>query len=92
MLLKFLMNLNLLKVFLWTNRHICTSTCIDYHKLCEIHYVFQREYITKRHIITNSMHIGHTRYTSTLLNIKSQYAHDFSSLPRKTFVVFFRQW
>ena len=23
------------------------------------------------------MHIGHTRYTSTLLNIKIQYAHDF---------------
>jgi len=23
------------------------------------------------------MHIGHTRYTSTLLNMKIQYAHDF---------------
>jgi len=23
------------------------------------------------------MHIGQTRYTSTLLNIKIQYAHDF---------------
>jgi len=22
-------------------------TCIDYHKLCDIHHVFQREYITK---------------------------------------------
>jgi len=28
-------------------RHICTSKCIAYHKLCEIHHVFQREYITK---------------------------------------------
>jgi len=26
---------------------ICTSTCIVYHKLCEIHHVFQIEYITK---------------------------------------------
>jgi len=26
--------------------------------------------------MTNAMHIGHTRYTSTLLNIKIQYAHD----------------
>jgi len=30
-----------------------------------------------RHVITNSMHIDHTRYTSTLLNIKIQHAHDF---------------
>ena len=30
-----------------------------------------------RHVITKSMHIGHTRYTNTLLNIKIQYAHDF---------------
>jgi len=28
------------------------------------------------HVITNSMHIGHTRYTSTLSNINIQYAHD----------------
>jgi len=26
------------------------------------------------------MHIGHTRYTSTLLNIKIQYTHDFLSV------------
>ena len=32
---------------LLTDRHICTSTCIDYYKVCEIHHVFQREYITK---------------------------------------------
>jgi len=31
-----------------------------------------------RHVITNnSMHIGHTRYTSTLSNITIQCAHDF---------------
>ena len=29
------------------------------------------------HVITNSMHNGHTRYTSTLLNIKIQYANAF---------------
>ena len=28
-------------------QHIWTRTCIVYHKLCEIHQVFQREYITK---------------------------------------------
>jgi len=33
--------------------------------------------VANRHVITNSMHIVHTRYTSTLLNIKIQYAHDF---------------
>ena len=33
--------------------------------------------ITNRHVITNSMHIGHARYTSTLLDIKIQYAHEF---------------
>ena len=33
--------------------------------------------VANRHVITNYMHIGHTRYTSTLLNIKIQYAHDF---------------
>jgi len=33
--------------------------------------------VANRHVITNSMHNGHTRYTSTLLNIKIQYAHDF---------------
>ena len=29
--------------------HMCTSTCIVYHKLCEFifYHVFQREYITK---------------------------------------------
>jgi len=32
---------------LWTNRHIWTRTCIVSHKVCEIHHVFQREYITK---------------------------------------------
>ena len=49
MLLKFLMNLNLLKVFVMDKyaHKLCTSTCIVYHKLCEIHHVFQREYTTK---------------------------------------------
>ena len=47
MLLTFLMNLNQKRWLLWTNRHICTSTCIVFHKLCEIHHAFQREYITK---------------------------------------------
>jgi len=29
-------------------------------------------YVKYRHVITNCMHIDHTRYTSTLLNIKSK--------------------
>jgi len=33
--------------------------------------------VANRHVITNSMHIGHTRHTSTLSNIKIQYAHNF---------------
>ena len=36
-------------------------------------------WVVNRHVITNSMYIGHTRYTSTLLNIKIQYAHDYHS-------------
>ena len=34
-------------------------------------------WVANRHVITNYMHSGHTRYTSTLLNINNQYAHDF---------------
>jgi len=32
-----------------------------------------------RHVVTISMHIGHTGYacSSTLLNINNQYAHDY---------------
>ena len=26
---------------------LCTRTCIVYHKLCEIHHVFQEEYTIK---------------------------------------------
>ena len=33
--------------------------------------------VANRHVLINSMHIGHTRYTSTVLNIKIQYAHAF---------------
>ena len=43
-------------------------------QISKIAYV---NWIANRHVITNYMHIGHTRYTSTLLNIKIQYAHDF---------------
>ena len=41
-------------------------------QISKITYV---KWVTNRHVITHSMHIGHTRYTSTLLNIKIQYAH-----------------
>ena len=34
-------------------------------------------WVANRHVITNVMHIAHTRYASTLLNIKIQYAHDY---------------
>ena len=34
-------------------------------------------WVANRHVITNSMHIGHIRYTSALLNIKIQCPHDF---------------
>jgi len=37
------------------------------------------KWVANRHVITNYMHIGHTRYTSTLFNIKIQYDHDFIS-------------
>ena len=43
-------------------------------QISKITYV---NWVANRHVITNSMHIGHTRYTSTLFNIKIQYAHDF---------------
>ena len=33
-------------------------------------------WVTNRHVTTNYMHIDHTKYTSTLLNIKIQYPHD----------------
>jgi len=34
--------------------------------------------VENRHVFfTNSMHIGHTRYTNTLLNKKIQYVHDY---------------
>jgi len=45
-------------------------------QISKITYV---KWVTNRHVITNSMHIGHTRYTGTLLNIKIQYAHVFIS-------------
>jgi len=43
-------------------------------QIIKITYV---NWVANRHVITNSMHIRHTKYTSTLLNIKIQYAHDF---------------
>ena len=43
-------------------------------QISKITYV---NWVANKHVITNYMHIGHTRYTSTLLNIKIQYAHDF---------------
>ena len=43
-------------------------------QISKITYV---KWVANRHVTTNSMHIGHTRYTSTLLNIKIQYAYDF---------------
>jgi len=43
-------------------------------QISKITYV---NWVANRHAITNSMHIGHTRYTSTLLNIKIQYTPDF---------------
>jgi len=33
--------------------------------------------VVNRHVITNYMHIGHPRYTTTVLDINNQYAHDF---------------
>ena len=42
-------------------------------QICQITFV---NWVANRHVITNSMHIGHTRYTSTLLNINNQCAHD----------------
>jgi len=35
------------------------------------------KWVANIHVITNSMYIDHTRYTSILLNIKIQYAHAF---------------
>jgi len=62
-------------------------------------------WVANKHVLTNHMHIGHTRYTSTLLNIKIQYAHDFLSVLhfiKKMFMItlfaqeivcgVFRQW
>ena len=43
-------------------------------QISKITYV---KWVANRHVISNSIHIGHSRYTSTLLNIKIQYAHDF---------------
>jgi len=43
-------------------------------QISKITYV---NWVANKHVITNCMHIGHTIYTSTLLNIKIQYAHDF---------------
>jgi len=43
-------------------------------QISKITYV---NWVANRHVITNAMHIAHTRYTSTLLNITIQYAHDF---------------
>jgi len=45
-------------------------------QISKITYV---KWVANRHVVTNSMHIGHTTYTSTLSNIKIQYAHDFYS-------------
>jgi len=42
-------------------------------QISKITYV---NWVANRYVITNYMHIGHTRYTSTLLDIKIQYAHD----------------
>jgi len=36
-------------------------------QISKITYV---KWVANRQVITNSMHIGHTRYTSTLLDIK----------------------
>ena len=41
-------------------------------QISKITYV---NWVANRHVITNSMHIDHTRYTSTLFNINIQYAH-----------------
>ena len=43
-------------------------------QISKITYV---KWVANRHVITNSMHTAHTRYTSTLLNKKIQYAHAF---------------
>ena len=43
-------------------------------QISKITYV---KWVANRHVIKNYMHIGHTRYTSTLLNIKIQYANAF---------------
>jgi len=43
-------------------------------QISKITYV---KWVANRHLITNYMHFGRTRYTSTLLNIKIQYAHAF---------------
>jgi len=43
----------------------------------QINWIKYVNWVANRHVITNYMHIGHTRYTSTLLNIMIQYAHEF---------------
>ena len=43
-------------------------------QISKITYV---SWVANIHVITKYMHIGHTRYTSTLLNLNNQYAHVF---------------
>ena len=43
----------------------------------EISKITYVKWVANRHVITIYMHICHARYTSTLLNIKIQYAHAF---------------
>jgi len=47
-------------------------------QISKITYV---NWVANKHAITNNMHISYTRYTSTLLNIKIQYAHAFFISP-----------
>jgi len=44
-------------------------------QISKITYV---KWVANRHVITNYMHIAHTEYTSTLLNIKIQYTNAFN--------------
>jgi len=55
-----------------TVKHVFKST-----KISATNTNHNVNWVANRHVITIYMHIGHTEYTSTLLNIKIQYAHDF---------------
>ena len=64
---------------LWTNRHICTSTCIDYHKLCEIHQI---DY-TIDPVQFNYVKINNEISLFIIILIVNTYVHNWNEMPKK---------